>query len=451
MKYLIDGVNKSVFSLAAQYEYLKRGDEYLVYDDTFSNIEGLDLVQSKNFTLETKKETKEEQKARIEGVSKIAVIEKKVIQQKDTDSRRFKITNDFKKALEWCDCYVNFRSIPYELTIACGVNEVTDQIEEMLERLEMAKMAKKKIYLGNTFSKEFVDVIDNYEGCINTMITKKDLEELRELGKGMYQGNTFSDVNVTMIVGTNSSSGKFSCALDVKQYYESLGERVMLIHSEETYPFLDNEDETIIGFCRNFSELNTDEDFEYLQNLVVKEILDKHPERIIFVTQGGIGLDGVLLSYQETKNGHKMKGLWDIFIERAFGLGTVIVTANYNRLDTARRILKYYQIQNTVGTPFLYINPITYGGEDEIIYTKEDKSEFYKTSAKGSVDEILMNAKAFQLDFPEVEIKCKYGNITEEVNKFRESEEFEETRKSIAESEIMKLYSTKKEKVPATK
>ena len=43
MKYLIDGVNKSVLSLANQYKNLRIDHEYKVYDTTYTNIEGLDL------------------------------------------------------------------------------------------------------------------------------------------------------------------------------------------------------------------------------------------------------------------------------------------------------------------------------------------------------------------------------------------------------------------------
>ena len=51
MKYLIDGVNKSVLSLANQYKNLRIDDEYKVYDTTFSNIEGLDLYEINDYVL----------------------------------------------------------------------------------------------------------------------------------------------------------------------------------------------------------------------------------------------------------------------------------------------------------------------------------------------------------------------------------------------------------------
>ncbi|UKI53220.1 MAG: hypothetical protein L6V86_09035 [Treponema sp.] len=133
--------------------------------------------------------------------------------------------------------------------------------------------------------------------------------------------------------------------MKAKKHYEDLGEKVILIHTEETYPFLDDQNGTVYGFCRNFSDLTTDEDFTYLQSLVAKIYNEQRPDRIIFVTQSGFGIDGVISSYQDSDNGYKMKGLWDVFITRSFGLDEVIVSANCNRLDLARRLVEYYNIK----------------------------------------------------------------------------------------------------------
>ena len=248
MKYLIDGVNKSVLSLANQYKNLRIDDEYKVYDTTFSNIEGLDLYEINDYVLNENGE--------------------KIYNENDFDTRRMKITVDFDSALEWCDCYVSFRSIPYELTINADTSETIESINKLLERIEKAKSLNKKIYLGNMFSDEFTDVIKNYPNCINKIITKTDLENIKDYRYFFMGTSVYTGFVTTMIVGTNSSSGKFSCALNVKKYYEEKGEKVILIHTEETYPFLDDQDGTIYGFCRNFSELSTDEDFMYLQSMI---------------------------------------------------------------------------------------------------------------------------------------------------------------------------------------
>lgn len=405
MKYLIDGVTKTVLALANKYQSLKVEDEYKVYDDTFSNIEGLDLVQINNFYINENGE-------KIEN------------EQKDNDSRRMTITNDFDTALEWCDCYVCFRSIPFELTVIQDLDVAYANIDALLERIEKAKALNKKIYLGNRFSKEFEDIANTYENYISPHITKADLEEIQEYAH-CFQG-TYPCMNfmTSMIVGTNSASGKFTCALKVKKYYEEKGEKVVLIHTEESYPFLDDQNGTIIGFCRNFSDLTTDEDFIYFQSLVAKVYNEQRPDRIVFVTQSGFGIDGVIHSYQDANNGYKMKGLWDVFITRSFGLNEIIVSANCDKIELAKRIIDYFQTRNVgVITKLVYVNPIKLGLQD-IIYTKEDKSEFYKCDTKCNSKELELALNGFALEYPDLEINCDYAGLSEKINQLKESNNF---------------------------
>lgn len=406
MKYLIDGVNKSVLSLANQYKHLRQDDEFKVFDDCFSNIEGLDLVQINNFYVD-------------EDGNKVKV------ERSDNDSRLMKITTDFDSALEWCDCYVTFRSVPYEITIQSDLENAEKQVNALLSRIEQARSAGKKIYLGNRFSEEFSEIAGTYENCINPHITKENLEEIKDYSfffKGTYP---YFGFNTTMIVGTNSVSGKFSCALKAKKHYEDLGEKVILIHTEETYPFLDDQNGTVYGFCRNFSDLTTDEDFTYLQSLVAKIYNEQRPDRIIFVTQSGFGIDGVISSYQDSDNGYKMKGLWDVFITRSFGLDEVIVSANCNRLDLARRLVEYYNIKNSkVNASMIYVNPCIYDAGETIEYATDDKTKFYKAQQKCRFDELELQLKGFSLEHPEIDIQCDYCGITDKVREFKESEDF---------------------------
>ena len=419
MKYLIDGVTKSVLSLANQYKYLKKDDEYKVYDDTFSNIENLDLAQINNFYIDENGE-------RVE------------LEQPDNDSRRMKMTNDFDSALEWCDCYVTFRSIPYELTNNNDLGLAEEQLNSLLERIQKAQDFKKKIYLGNRFSEEFVKITSEYENCINPHITKDDLEEIKDYSFFHTGTYPFAGFDTTMIVGTNSSSGKFSCALKAKKYYEDLGEKVVLIHTEETYPFLDDQDGTVYGFCRNFSDLTTDEDLMYFQSLVAKIYNEQRPERIIFVTQAGFGIDGVINSYQDTDNGRKMKGLWDIFITRSFGVNQVIVSANCNRLEIAKKLIEYFRVQNSiVDAPLLFVNPRKFSTDDTIIYTTEDKSEFFKTVPKCSNKELELSLNGIALEYPEIDIQCDYNGITEKIKEFKNSDDFRYCCAGFYASKIM--------------
>ncbi len=419
MRYLIDGVTKSVLSLANQYKNLKAGDEYKVYDDTFSNIEGLDLVQANNFYIGENGE-------------------KTTLDQPDHDSRRMTMTNDFDSALEWCDCYVSFRSIPFELTNCMDLNVAEEQISALLERIEKAKSLEKKIYLGNLFSKEFEEIAATYENCINPKITKADLEEIKDYSY-FYKGtSTFPGFRVTMIVGTNSSSGKFSCAMKAKKHYEDMGEKVVLIHTEETYPFLDDQGGTVIGFCRNFSSLTTDEDFTYFQSLVAKTYSEQRPDRIIFVTQAGFGLQGVVNSYQDTENGYKMKGLWDLFITRSFGLDSLVVSANCNRLETAKRIIDYFEVQNEgVNPELVYVNPRLFGAGDSIVYTKDDRSEFYKESPLCNEKELLLMLNGFALEYPRLEIVCDYAGLTDKAKAFKAGGSFSAMSSAVLASKSL--------------
>lgn len=244
MKYLIDGVIKQVSSLAHQWKYLKKGDEYRVYDPTWTNLDGEDFAQISNFYIDGEK-----------------VIYNEIPEDEKDDTRRFKITSDFDTSLEWCDCYVNLKSIPFELTNCSDIDYRQKQLDEMLGRIEKAKSLNKKIFLGNMFSEEYEDVIYNYPNCINKLITKKDLDSLKDYSYMFTSTIIPFKFYTTMIVGTNSCSGKFSSALKIKRKYEEEGEKVVLFHTEETYPFLDDQNGTIKGFCRNFSELTTDEDY----------------------------------------------------------------------------------------------------------------------------------------------------------------------------------------------
>lgn len=408
MKYLIDGVVKSVLSLANQWKYLKKGDEYRVYDPNWTNIDGDDLTHQSAFY--TDYELK-------------AVWEKEY----EEDSRRFKVTTDFDEALGWCDCYVTFRSLTYELNNTRNLTQSSNEGEALLTRLHKVMSLNKKVYLGNMFSKEFEEVVENYPHCINKLITKKDLESLKDYSY-FYESSAPIPFYTTMIIGTGSASGKFSCAMKVKEHYEALGERVVLIHTEETYPFLDDQNGTIKGFCRNFSELTTDEDFRYFQALMVQTLEEKHPDRIIFVTQSGFGIDGIVSSYQDTKTGRKMKGLWDAFITRSFGLNEVVISTNYDNLNVAQKIINYYKInnyaeQNSV-LKLVYVNPIRSGSEIWTINKKDDNSKFFKVAFRADCGQILESLKGFMLDNPDLDIKINYGDLKDKLLEFKNSEIF---------------------------
>lgn len=417
MKYLIDLTDKQVGSLARQYKNLKKEDEYLLYDPMECNIEGKDFVNTTNYLLK----------------------DGEIVLQDtdDNDSRRTKFTVDFDKALEWCDCYVTFMSIPFILGNWGDIKAAEEKINTVLARIEKAKQAGKKIYLGNAFSEEFDDIARNYKNSLNKFITKNDLEELSEYD-GQFQAGFLAETKITMVVGTNSACGKFSSALKVKKYYEEeLGEKVCIVNTEETYPFLDNSSGELYGFCRNFSDLTTDEDLQYLQCLVAKIISEQNPDRIIFVTQAGIGTGGILANYPMTKSGRKMKGVWDILIERAFGLTSVVVCGNWNCIAQIERTISYFNIKGA-DIDGIYVSPVTFRGSYTKIFEPEGQDEyFYLSNVKGDVNQILPALNGLALKHPNIRICCDYGNLTEEVEKFKQSDGFAEQSASLFAADVI--------------
>lgn len=417
MKYLIDLTDKQVGSLARQYKNLKKEDEYLLYDPMECNIEGKDFVNTTNYLLK----------------------DGEIVLQDtdDNDSRRTKFTVDFDKALEWCDCYVTFMSIPFILGNWGDIKAAEEKINTVLARIEKAKQAGKKIYLGNAFSEEFDDIARNYKNSLNKFITKNDLEELSEYD-GQFQAGFLAETKITMVVGTNSACGKFSSALKVKKYYEEeLGEKVCIVNTEETYPFLDNSSGELYGFCRNFSDLTTDEDLQYLQCLVAKIISEQNPDRIIFVTQAGIGTGGILANYPMTKSGRKMKGVWDILIERAFGLTSVVVCGNWNCIAQIERTISYFNIKGA-DIDGIYVSPVTFRGSYTKIFEPEGQDEyFYLSNVKGDVNQILPALNGLALKHPNIRICCDYGNLTEEVKKFKQSDSFAEQAASLFATDVI--------------
>lgn len=417
MKYLIDLTDKQVGSLARQYKNLKKDDEYLLYDPMECNIEGKDFVNTTNYLLK----------------------DGEIVLQDtdDNDSRRTKFTVDFDKALEWCDCYVTFMSIPFILGNWGDIKAAEEKINTVLARIEKAKQAGKKIYLGNAFSEEFDDIARNYKNSLNKFITKNDLEELSEYD-GQFQAGFLTETKITMVVGTNSACGKFSSALKVKKYYEEeLGEKVCIVNTEETYPFLDNSSGELYGFCRNFSDLTTDEDLQYLQCLVAKIISEQNPDRIIFVTQAGIGTGGILANYPMTKSGRKMKGVWDILIERAFGLTSVVVCGNWNCIAQIERTISYFNIKGA-DIDGIYVSPVTFRGSYTKIFEPEGQDEyFYLSNVKGDVNQILPALNGLALKHPNIRICCDYGNLTEEVEKFKQSDSFAEQAASLFATDVI--------------
>lgn len=407
MKYLIDGATKQALSLAHQYKYLKSDDEFRIYDLGACTIDNKDVLVCTDYVLK-------------DG---LLVVD----DQTDEDTRRFKFVTDFESNLEWCDCYVNFQKILELLGSSANIDETNLYMEEMIARMDKAKELGKYIYLGHCFDEDFEDTIKNYDKCLNKMIGQTELNEMLE-----YRGDNFStygigstEVDVTMVTGTNGASGKFSCSMQIKEYYENLGEKVVLIMTEETAPFLDNSKNDIYTFCRNYSELTTDEDFLYFQGLFCKIISEQGPDRIIVVTQSGIGVNGIEDCYFNTKTSNKMKNVYDLLLERSFGVNTVVIAGNYNRTLEIEKQVAYFNLLGC-GLSTIFVSPVAYNEEDLIIYPNEQESTeiFYKVRTKGTSEDVLSACTSLAIKFPNIHIRCNYDNITDKITNFRNSEDY---------------------------
>lgn len=402
MKYLIDGYDKMVGSLAHQYLSLRAGDEYRLFDLDFCDIDGYDVPQCSNFL--NNNENIEFEK------------------QPDSDPRRMKVTTDFEKSLDWCDCYVNFINIPRKFAVSEDLNVTEVEIQEMLDRINLAIKKDKKIYLGNLFSKEFEQIAREYPYCINKIITKDDLKNLDYFQDSMDNYYWFKrKTKISMVIGTSSNCGKFSCASLLKKKYEDLGEKVILVHSEETYPFLDDKDGTIQGFCRNFSELSTDEDFEYIQRLTMKIASEQHPDRIIFVTQGGFCSNVHSTIGASTVFGKKMENIWDQLLINSFGVDSVAIAANWDKIDRVTEIAGY--CKSLCGIEFVYLNPVT-SNPYPIKMEAQNGKKHFTIFPKGTTLNVENNALALATYMPTTSMCCKYNSITDKIKEFRDSEYF---------------------------
>lgn len=402
MKYLIDGYDKMVGSLAHQYLNLKEGDEYKLFDLDYCDIEGYDVPQISNFLLENG--------------------EYKFEKQTDNDPRRMKIATDFNKALDWCDCYVNFINVPRKFAVSENLEITEVLMDEMFDRINLAISKNKKIYFGNLFCEQFEKVAREYPNCINKIITKDDLKALDYYQDSMDNYYWFNrKTKVSMVIGTSSNCGKFSCACLLKKKYEAMGEKVIIIHSEETYPFLNNQNGEIQGFCRNFSELTTDEDFEYFQRLTFKIAAEQHPNRIIFVTQGGFASNVHSTIGSSTVFGKKLENIWDQFLFSSFGISSVAIAANWDKIEKAYRIYDY--ISNLCGIDFVYLNPVIYDA-CPITMKAENGEKHYTIYQKGDVEAVKNNAVSLAISLPTTEIICKYNSITNYIKEFKKTEDF---------------------------
>ena len=132
-----------------------------------------------------------------------------------------------------------------------------------------------------------------------------------------------------------------------------------------------------------------------------------------------------------------MKGVWDILIERSFGLDSVVVCGNWNCIAQIERTIGYFNIKGG-DIDGIYISPLTIRGGYEKIFEPEGQDEyFYLSNIKGDVNDIMPALNGLALKHPNIPIYCDYGNLTEEVEKFKQSDSFAEQAASLFATDVI--------------
>ena len=132
-----------------------------------------------------------------------------------------------------------------------------------------------------------------------------------------------------------------------------------------------------------------------------------------------------------------MKGVWDILIERSFGLDSVIVCGNWNCIAQIERTISYFNVKGA-HIDGIYISPLTIRGGYEKIFEPEGQDEyFYLSNVKGDVNDIMPALRGLALKHPDIPLYCDYGNLTEEIEKFKQSSNFAEQAASLFATDVI--------------
>ena len=423
MNYLIDGWTKQASTLARLYEHLREDDRLVVFDPDVCKVQNFDMTALTDVE-------NVEGKYSIKGNCKISPYDSGygIAEYNDeADPRRMHAVIDFDGAVDWCDCYVCFQSEEWILANCGDTVDGQRRIDAMLSRMRIAMDKGKRIYLGNGFGRDFSETLNSYDKIENKFITRESLEEILPYRGDLFNAGNNKQCKITYLVGTNGGAGKMSSAFRAKAEYERLfGERVALIVTEEIYHFLDNrEGMNIYSFCRNFSHLSVEDEFLYLQSLVGKIISETRADRIIICAQGSFGMFGTNCCYSDTKEGLRLKGVWDTFIETAVGCDSIIICANYDRMECVDRMIAFFDIQN-MPIDRIYVSPMpTSGVVGRQRGLEVAKGIYVLVPNVGTVANVSAYTFGLQIRHPNIEVRCDYALVEPDLQSLINSGEFE--------------------------
>lgn len=451
MKYLFDTLTKNTQTLAGLYKYTKEGDEFRVYDPELAPIEGFDVRLlgrlEKQFKYDKNGLVVENKKlVSVLSVPELNADDIKIVNgvhtyvKKADDSRQMLSTLDFDKALEWCDVYVCMSELEANLNRSLDTHKELQKSKNILERLMKAMSAGKKVFLGNRDNELFRKVINEYEGCLNHIINKDDLNEIMK-----YKGAFFEDDNsrfsrITFIISTSGSAGKMSNVFKIRNSFEKTGEATAVIVTEEIADFLDKDKYRVYPFLREFCDISLDEEIMYLRCLIEKIIDEVNPDRILMTGQGGFGLQPVITEY--TPDDCKPRGVLGSIMLSAIGCDSVALAAHFDEMFELVQLVRYFRTTNKA-IDEVCISPVIDTLDKDILTVSDLKIPVNRI---GEYDRVFQAALSFLVKFPQIPMFCSYMGITDKLNALVLSNEFFSIWKEHAVMDLLNTLNIDKQK-----
>lgn len=420
MKYLFDTLTKNTLTLARMYRYTREGDEFKVYDPVAVPVDHFDVELLSHLENENDVVTMPHLNENdIQNVGNIMTYTGKI-----DDSRKMLSALDFNAALEWCDEYVCMADIDEYMLTAGDAVAAQSAVQELFDRIMAAMNAGKKIYLGNLENSEFRKVAEQYQNYDKQChITAEKMNELKAKAKGEFLDPGNNNVFVTLMVSTSGSAGKMSSCMQLKNSYEKAnGEKVCIIMTEEICPFLDTEKHNIVPFIRNLSDLSFDEECNYLRYLISNVIAEKHPNRIIIVSQGSFSFFEGSMATQKPLIINNM--LWSIIT-----CDSVAICASWKDLPRVEELIRLARLSYT-SIDAIFISPLNMYSYSSFTNTFNVNGASFKVNSVGEVSQITSALVGFMLQYPEAPLVCGYMNITSKLNEYIKTDEFFQMYKS---------------------
>lgn len=450
MKYLFDVLTKNTQTLAGLYKYTKEGDEFRVYDPELAPIEGFDVRLLGRLEKQFKYDKnglviKDGEPVSVLSVPELNNNDVKIVNNVHTytkeidDSRKMLSTLDFDKALDWCDVYVTMYAPEASLALVNDTHKELKKADIVLSHITAAMNKKKKVFLGNRENDLYRQVLNEYEGCLNHIIDKKDLDEMKK-----YKGAFFEDAGnrttrMTFVISTSGAAGKMSNVLKIRNSFEMTGETTAVIVTEEIADFLDKDKHHIYPFLREFCDISLDEEILYLRCLIEKIVNEVNPDRILMTGQGGFGLQPVITEY--TPDDCKPRGVLGNIMLSAIGCDSVALAAHFNEMFELAQLVRYFRTTNKA-IDEVCISPVIDTLEKDTLTVNDLKIPVNKI---GEYDRVFQAALTFMIRFPQIPMFCNYMGITDKLNALVLSNEFFDIWKNQAVMDLLNALNTNKQ------